>query len=34
MAKKVGHLSNCAVKEVMDKVVNDLLCADELGKGE
>lgn len=34
MAKKVGHLPNCAVEEVMDKVANDLLCADKLGKGE
>lgn len=31
MAKKVGHLPNCAVEEVMDKVANDLLCADKLG---
>lgn len=30
MAKKVGHLPNCAVKEVMDKVVNDLLRDNEL----
>lgn len=34
MAKKVGHLPNCAIKEVMDKAANDLLCADKLGKGE
>lgn len=30
MAKKVGHLPNCAVKEVMDKVANDLLRDNEL----
>ena len=29
MAKKVRHLPNCAVEEVMDKVANDLLCADK-----
>ena len=30
MAKKVGHLPNCAVEEVMDKVANDLLRDNEL----
>lgn len=30
MAKKVGHLPNCAVKEVMDKVANDLLRGNKL----
>ncbi len=30
MAKKVGHLPNCAVKEVMDKVANDLLRDNKL----
>lgn len=34
MAKKVRHLPNCAVEEVMDKVANNLLCADKLWKGE
>lgn len=34
MTKKVRHLPNCAVEEVMDKVPNDLLCADKLWKGE
>lgn len=30
MAKKVGHLPNCAVKEVIDKVANDLLRDNKL----
>ena len=32
MAKRVDIFLNCAVEEVMDKVANDLLCADKLGR--